>query len=142
VKIATKEIIDYAPKFEYPIIGTDAFDSTHHSVNWFKLTDVNCFVIADFDGYNWLKEAQKKLENLLCDEKFENFQKKYSVKFPKFSNGVIKRSEFVNIYQLQVDLGKFSESFFAEGADYGKQIIDLITDNTSGKVKFLDLWHK
>lgn len=77
---------------------------------------VDCIVISDFDSEAALMQAQMAISS----DDFKEMRKRYSVGIPTFG-----RSKTLGKYeQLQINLGKFPEKFYAEGADYAERVIE------------------
>jgi hypothetical protein len=134
VRVETAEVLDPLPMRDFPFIETDAIDSTWVSTKMpGNDTIVNCLVISDFDREAELEEAQNVIAETVSNGKLKELREKYSAELPTFS-----RSEILGEYkQLQVDLSKFPGSFFAQGADYAEEVIELCR-KMNGTVNFLD----
>lgn len=122
------------PVRSFPFDGTDAFDSTWYAEKQ-PSSDavVHCLVISDFDNEADLEEAQKVIADSISNGNLKYLKEKYLVDFPIFSQSVV----LGKYNQLQIDLGKFKGSFFAQGADYAEEVIKLCR-KLNGTVNFLD----
>lgn len=91
---------------------------------------VGCLAISDFDSEAMLQKAQAKIAN---NALLKKMREQYLVGEPIFS-----RSEILGQYQqLQIDLGKFEDSFFQKGADYAELVLKLCKQ-MGGTVHFED----
>ena len=79
----------------------------------------NCYVIADFQDYAAMEQAKARLAEL-------------SLRFPSNEKGLLRPPLFSqskimknNYYHLQINLGKFEDKFFADGAAYAWEVMDI-----------------
>jgi len=134
VSVETLEPLGRLPLRSFPLIGTDAFDSTWGTA---KILDddaiVNCLVISDFESENQREEAQKFISETVTNGKLKKLREINSAGLPTYSY-----SEILGKYkQLQVNLGKFPRSFFAQGANYAQEVMELCK-RMDGTVSFED----
>lgn len=114
--ITTEDIVTF-PEFEGPYIETEAFDDTASFEN--TISDaavVGCLIVSDFKSDTALLRAK----SAIISTDFSDMWQKYSVGRPVFSYSLMGKYK-----QLQVDIGKFSGNFFAQGADYAEQVLEL-----------------
>jgi hypothetical protein len=133
IRIQTAQKLDSLPISE-PLIETNAFDSTWTISNTLKDdAEVDCLIISDFDTKISLEETQKTILNAVTKDGLKKLREKYARELPTFSQVKIRGK----YHQLEVNLGKFSGSFFAQGADYAEGILKLC-QKMNGAVNFSD----
>jgi hypothetical protein len=126
VRIIGNQKIDDLPVAKSPWLGTNAT-----GYEWCETPDddavISCLVVSDFNNATDLKKAMK---SIVGDELID-IRNQYQVALPTF-----RYFEVLGKYkQLQIDLGKFSGSFFSGESDYAQQVMDLCK-KAKGKVHF------
>lgn len=117
-QVAANSEIKELPKMEEPWIGTEAADETWETATDEDKETVGCLIVADFAKKADLKKAEKVIEE---NPEVEKMQKKYSVGKQQFDV-----TQVMDLYQqLQINLGNFEGDFFASGADYAEQVMEL-----------------
>ena len=109
--------ITFSPNMETSWIGINVSGE-----NWKYVPDdddiINCLIVSDFDTYEMLNNAKAAISE---DVSLNEIRHKYS-----FDKLVFYDAELFNNYkQLQIDIGRFSRDFFASGAIYAEQVIEL-----------------
>lgn len=117
VRLSTTKKIASLPKMSQLWLGTNAM-TTRRVVAKKTEDKAPCLVISDFKRPAALRQTQ---ETIVADEQIKRMQRRYKVGPPAFTHvRVLGRYP-----QLQIDLGVFSNDFYARGADYAERVIKL-----------------
>lgn len=128
ISIVTTKKIDSLPSYKEPSIETNATGKDWEARPSDDAT-IGCLVIADFKSETSLEKAKAAI----VGSRLKQMREKYSVDTPTFY-----RSEVLRKYkQLQINLGRFPGDFFAQGADYAEQVMD-ICKKAKGTVHYED----
>jgi hypothetical protein len=129
MQILSQDIIRL-PELEESYFETNAQDeSWTMEANFNDNSEVSCLIISDFENELVLGNVQDSVQTILYGGLSSDFT---------YPNPTFEHFRIAGDYiQLQINLGEFPGEFFAEGADYAEQVINLCLQ-MGGTVHFAD----
>ncbi|WP_293302661.1 hypothetical protein [Allomuricauda sp.] len=118
ISIQLADNIEKLPNWDCEEQETYAFCIEDEWYNQVEGDKIHCIVIADFKTLQDLNKAKQKILSVYEQNRY-NYFSSYQPKFEEVSigNGMF--------YQLQIDIGTFADDFFANGANYAKEIENI-----------------